>query len=171
MQQGTAQLGNSNMTTQTKSKAEPKVAEEAVKATAETYEKVVETTKAQVEKANEAVAKGYDEFAAIQKDGMDAFIKAGEIWAKGAEDIGKAYMAFVQETAESGSEAAKAFLSAKSLKDVFDLQGEIARKTFDKSLSEGKKLSELSLKVVNDAFQPIQKQFAATVEKAGKLAA
>lgn len=159
------------MTTQAKSKVEPKVAEEAVKATAETYEKVVETTKAQVAKANEAVAKGYDDFAAMQKEGMDAFIKAGEIWAKGAEDLGKAYFAFVQEAAESGSEATKAILSAKSLKDVFDLQGEIARKNFDKSLSEGKKFSELSIKVVNETFQPIQKQFAAVVEKAGKLAA
>jgi phasin family protein len=159
------------MTTQTKSKAEAKAADAAVKATAETYEQVVETAKAQVEKANEAVAKGYDEFAAIQKDGMDAFMKAGEIWAKGAEDIGKAYFALVQDAAETGSEATKAMFAAKSLKEVFDLQGEIARKNFDKSLSDGKKLSELSMKVVNDAFQPIQKQIVATVEKAGKIAA
>lgn len=159
------------MTTQTKSKAEPKAAEAAVKATAETYEQVVETTKAQVEKANEAVAKGYDQLSALQKDGIDAFIKAGEIWAKGAEDLGKAYFALAQEAAETNSEAAKAFLSAKSLKEVLDLQSEIARKSFDKSLSEGTKLSQLSLKVVNDTFQPIQKQFVAAVEKAGKIAA
>lgn len=159
------------MTTQTKSKAQPKVAEEAVKVTTETYEKVVDTTKAQVEKANEAVAKGYDQLAEIQKEGIDAFIKAGEIWAKGAEDLGKAYFALAQDAAESSSEAAKAFLTAKSLKDVVDLQGEFARMTFDKSLSESKKLSELSIKVVNEALQPIQKQIAATWEKAGKIAA
>lgn len=165
------QQGISDMTTQTKSKAAPKTADEALKATAETYEQVVETAKAQVEKANEAVAKGYDQFAAIQKDSLEAFVKAGEIWTKGAEDLGKAYFAFVQEAAESNSEAAKAMLSAKSLKDVVDLQGEIARKSFDKSLNEGKKLSEMSIKVVNDSFEPIKKQFEAAVEKAGKIAA
>ena len=165
------------MSTQSKSKA-PK----AAKATAESYEQVVETTKAQVEQAvettkaqveqaNEAVAKGYDEFAVLQKDGVDALIKAGAIWAKAAEDFGKAYFALAQEAAEVNSEAAKAILSAKSLKEVVDLQGDFARKGFDKSLSEGAKLSELSLKVANEAFQPIQQQFTAAIEKAGKVAA
>lgn len=155
------------MSTQNKSKAAPK----AAKATVESYEQVVETAKAQVEQTNEAVAKGYDDFAVLQKDGVDALIKAGEIWARGAEDFGKAYLALAQEAAEVNSEAAKAILSAKSLKEVVDLQGDFARKGFDKSLSEGAKLSELSLKVANEAFQPIQQQFTAAIEKAGTLAA
>lgn len=158
------------MSTQTRSKAAPKPAEAAVKATTETYEQVVETTRDQVEKANAAVVKGYDEFAALQKDGVDALIKAGEIWARSAEDFGKAYFAIAQEAAEANSEAAKAFLSAKSLKEVVELQGEIARKGFDRSLSEGTKLSELSLKAANEAFQPIQQQFTASIAKAGKIA-
>ena len=155
------------MSTQSKSKAAPKVAE----APAEVYEQVVETTKAQVEKANEAVVKGYDEFAALQKESVDALIEAGTIWAKGAEAFGKAYLALAQETAEANSEAAKALFSAKSFNEAVELQGEIARKSFDKSLSEGTKLSELSLKVANEAFQPIQQQFTAAVAKAGKIAA
>lgn len=153
------------MSKQTKSKAEPKAAE----ATVEVYEQVVETTKAQVEKTNEAVVKGYDEFAALQKEGVDALIKAGAIWAKGAEDFGKAYLALAQETAEANSDAAKALFSAKSLEEAVELQGKIARKSFDMSLSEGTKLSELSLKVANDAFQPIQQQLTAVVAKAGKI--
>ena len=155
------------MSTQSKTKAAPKTAEAPVEA----FEQVVETTKAQVEKANEAVVKGYDEFAALQKESVDALIKAGTIWAKGAEDFGKAYLALAQETAEANSEAAKALFSAKSFDEAIELQGEIARKSFDKSLSEGSKLSELSLKVANEAFQPIQQQLASAVEKAGKIAA
>jgi phasin family protein len=155
------------MSTQSKSKAAPKAAD----VTAEAYEQVVETTKAQVEKANEVVVKGYDEFAALQKEGVDALIKAGAIWARGAEDLGKAYFAVAQEAAEANSEAAKALFSAKSFKEVVELQGELARKSFDKSLSEGTKLSELSVKVANEALQPIQQQFTAVVAKAGKIAA
>jgi phasin family protein len=142
------------MSTQSKTKAAPKTAEAPVEA----FEQVVETTKAQVEKANEAVVKGYDEFAALQKESVDALIKASAIWAKGAEDFGKAYLALAQETAEANSEAAKALFSAKSFDEAIELQGEIARKSFDKSLSEGTKLSELSLKVANEAFQPIQQR-------------
>ena len=155
------------MSTQSKSKAAPKAAETTVEA----YEQVVETTKAQVEKANEAVAKGYGEFAALQKEGMDALIEAGTIWAQGVEQFGKAYLALAQEAAEANSAAAKALFSVKSLKEAVDLQGEIARKNFDKSLNESVKLSELSVKVANEAFMPIQKQLTAAVAKAGKIAA
>ena len=159
------------MSTQSKNKAASKTAGAAVKATTETYEQVVETTKAQVEKASEAAVKGYDDFASLQKDGVDALIKASEIWAKGAEDLGKAYFAIANEAVEANSAAAKSLLSAKSLKEVVDLQGELARTSFDKSLSEGARLSELSLKVANEAFQPLQDQFTAAVEKAGNIAA
>ena len=155
------------MNTHSKSKAAPKAADMSV----ETYEQVVETTKVQVEKANEAVVKGYDEFAAFQKESVDALIKASEIWARGAEILGKAYFAVAQDAAEANSNAAKALFSAKSFKEVVELQSEIARKSFDKSLSESTKLSELSVKVANESFQPIQQQFTAVVDKAGKIAA
>jgi len=151
------------MSTQTKSKAD--------KSPTEAFEKVVETTKAQVEKTNEAVAKSYGDFASFHKEGVDALIKAGEIWARGAEDLGKAYFAAAQEAAETNSEAAKALFSAKSFKEIIELQSELARKSFDKTLSESTKLSEMSVKVANEAFQPLQQQFSAVVSKVGNLAA
>lgn len=151
-------------------KAAPRVEEVAVKMTAESYEQVVTSTKAQVEKANEAVAKGYSDLASLQKESMDALVTASRIWAKGAEDIGKACIALAQETAEANSEAARAFLSAKSLKEIIDLQNELTRKNFDKSLNESARLSELSLKVANEAFQPLQKQFTAAFDKARNVA-
>ncbi len=174
------------MTKQSKSKAGQKPAGAKVEAIAETtveayeqavettkaqVEKAVETSKAQVEKANEAAVKGYDEFTAMQKDGVDALIKASAIWAKSAEDLGKAYLALAQEAAAANSEAAMALLSVKSFKEAVELQSEIARKSFDKSLSESVKLSEMSLKVANDVFQPIQQQFTAAIEKVGKIPA
>lgn len=167
------------MSTQTKTKAAPKAAEqvaskaadEAVKTTAESYEKVVETTREQVEKAGETVAKSYGDITTFQKDGMDALVKAGEIWAKGAEQLSRAYLALAQEAAEANSEAAKAIFSAKSLKEVVDLQNELFRKNFDRSLAETTKFSEMSVKVATDSFQPLQKQFEAAFEKVGKVAA
>lgn len=162
------------MSTQTKSKpgtktAQPaaKPAEEVKQAVADTSEKVVEITREQVEKASETAAKNYQDFTSFQKEGMDALIEAGEIWARGAEEISRAYLVLAQEAAEANSEAAKALLSAKSLKEVVDLQSKIVRKNFDKSLSESTRLSELSMKVANEAFKPLQKQFVTAFEKAG----
>lgn len=145
-----------------------KVAEEAVKSAVETGDQITAATREQVEKANAALVKGYDEFAAIQKQGLDAWIKAGTVLAKGAEDLSKTCLALAQETAASNSEAAQAMLRAKSLEEIVELQSEFARKSFDRSVADGTKISELSLKIANEAFGPLQEQFNAAVEKAMK---
>lgn len=145
-----------------------KATEEAVKTVVETSEQFVAATQEQVEKASAALAEGYDEFAAIQKEGLDAWIKASTILAKGAEDLSKAYFAIAQDAAATNSEAAQALLAAKSLQEIVDLQSEFARKAFDKSVAEGTKISELSLKIANEAFGPIQVQLSTAVEKAMK---
>lgn len=145
-----------------------KVAEEAVKSAVETGDQITAATQAQVEKANAALVKGYDEFAEIQKQGLDAWIKAGTVLAKGAEDLSKTCLALAQETAASNSEAAQAMLRAKSLEEIVELQNEFARKAFDRSVADGTKISELSLKIANEAFGPLQEQFSVAVEKAMK---
>lgn len=148
--------------------AAEKATEEAVKTAVSTGEQFVASAQEQIEKAGIAFTEGYDEFAVIQKDGLDAWIKAGTILAQGVEDLSKAYFALAQETAASGSETAQAILAAKSLQEIVDLQNDFARKAFDKSVAESQKLSELSMKIANEAFGPLQAQFNTAVEKAFK---
>ena len=156
------------MSTQRKTKAAPKAAAPAVEAVAETvaetYEQVVETASEQAEQAGAAVTQGYDDFAALQKEGFEALVKAGEILARGAEAIGKEYFAFAQHTAEANGEAAKALLGAKSVQEIVELQGEFVRVSLDKSVDESGKLSEMSLKIASEALEPLQKQMTAAVE-------
>ncbi len=142
-----------------------------MKATAETYEQVVESTREQVEKASAAFAEGYEELSALQQESLDALIKASTVWAKGAENLGRAYLAYAEAAAEAGTDIAKSLLEAKSFKEIVDLQSDYARKSFDQSVSEGTKLSEMSIKVANEALQPIQEQFSVAVERALKKAA
>ena len=115
-----------------------------------------------------ATATGYDDFTAIQKACIDALVSAGDVLAKGAEDLGKEYFAFAQAAANANAEAARAMLSAKSLEEIVGLQGAYAQSALDKSLAETTKISELSVKIGNEAIQPIQAQFNAAIEKAIK---
>lgn len=127
-------------------------------------EKVVEAAAEQVEKATTAVKQGYGDFATLQKDAFDAFVRSGEILAKGAEALGKEYFAFAQKTAEANNEAAKALLAAKSVTEFVQLQSDYFRISMDSSVDEGSKLSEMSLKIATEAFEPLQKQMTAAVE-------
>ena len=145
--------------------------EQALKASTEGYEQVVTASRAQCEKASKAMLGGYDDIAAASKENMDALIAAGDIWFKGYEQIGKAFFAYAQETAELGAEAAKAVMSAKTVQDVIDLQTDFTKQRIDSLTSESAKLSELSVKTVNEAMAPIQKRFDENVAKFMKTAA
>ncbi len=125
----------------------------------------------QFEKAIPAMMKGYDEFTAFNQANLDAFMKASNVLVKGYEDIGKAYFKFAQASAEASAEAAKSMMSAKTLKEVVDLQSGYARSSFDTMVAEGTKLNEMSVKVANEAIQPIQTQFSKTMERVFKAPA
>jgi phasin family protein len=142
--------------------------EEAVAAGKQTVEQAVAATKEQVEKASTAALQGYDEFAAYNKDAMDAYVKAGNVMAKGMEDMGKTVFAFAQTQAEANVAAAKALMSAKTINDVVEIQTNLARDQFDAFVAESTKVSEMGMKVANEAVEPIQAQFNVVVEKVMK---
>lgn len=139
--------------------------EQAVAVTKEQVEQAVAATKEQVEKASTAAMKGYDDMTVMNKDGFDAFVKSGNIFAKGAEEFGKAYFAYAQSAAEQNVEAAKAMMTAKTLNDVVEIQTNLARTNFDKFVAEGTKMSEMAIKVTNDVVEPIQAHTNVVVEK------
>lgn len=115
-----------------------------------------------------AADKTYDDFVAVQKDGVDAFVKAGEVFAKGAEELGKVCLDLAQESAAANAEAVSAMLAVKSVDELVALQNELARKVFDRSVAESTRISEMSMKIANETLEPIQAQVTVAVEKALK---
>jgi phasin family protein len=129
------------------------------------YERLVGATKEQVEKASATAFKTYEDLSKFSKDNIEAYVAAATTMAKGAETISKAWVAFTQETMEAGAQVAKSLLAAKTLREAVDVQTDFAKTTFDKLVSEGTKLSEISVKVANEAAEPINARVNATIEK------
>ena len=148
-----------------------KSVEQAMKASTESYEQTISMTKEQIEKASEALLNSYDEASALNKESIDAVVKAGEILTKGAETVGNAYYEITQASAEASVKATKAMMRAKTTKEFVEIQAEFTRTSFDSFLSESTRLSEMSVKVVNEAFEPLQKQLNTSFEKAFKAPA
>jgi phasin family protein len=143
--------------------------EEAVEVGKKYVEQALNMSKEQVEKASETFLKGYDGVSSMNKESIDAVVKAGEVLTKGTETVGKAYFEFAQAFAEASVEATKAMMGAKTPKDFFDTQSEYVRINFDKFLAESTRLSEMSVKVTNEAFDPLKAQVNGTFEKAFKV--
>lgn len=156
------------MTTAKKTAAptiDTKPMDDAVAAGKQSVQQAVAVTKEHVEKASNAALKGYDDFAVYNKDAVDAYVKAGNVMSKGMEDLGKTMFAFAQSQTESNISAAKAMMTAKTLNDLVEIQSDLARSQFDAFVAESTKVSEMSLKVANEAAEPIQAQFNVVVEK------
>ena len=56
-------------------------------------------------------------------------------------------------------------MAAKTVKDFVDIQSDFARTSLDNVLSESTRLSEMSVKVANEAFDPLKAQFNTGFEK------
>ena len=139
--------------------------QESIETATKQVEKVVEMTKAQVEKTSSAAFKGYDEFTALGKDNMDAFVKSSTIAAKGFETVGKEWVSFTQSMMEANMATAKAMLGVKNVKDAVEMQSEHMRTSFDNTMAETTKLADLSMQVSNDAAKPLQEQAEKTIKK------
>jgi phasin family protein len=146
--------------------------EETVKAGQESYAKGFDQTVAfaqeQFEKAAATFFKGFDDVQGYGRANLDAVIQANTVAAKGFEEISRAWFAFAQGTVEQSVSATKALMSAKSLREVVDLQNDYAKATFDSFLAEGARLSEMGVKVTNEAIAPLSARVNATVEKFAK---
>ncbi|MEW5726472.1 MAG: phasin family protein [Pseudomonadota bacterium] len=138
------------------------------------YEKAVALTKDQVEaavKAQNQAVKSYEDAILAAKENLDAMTRSGTILTRGLQDLGKSVLGLTQETIEETVAATKQMMAAKTLRELFDLQANTARSTFDKLMSEGTRLSDLSVKLIEDAFAPINDRVHASVEKLVKSAA
>ena len=124
-------------------------------------------------KASEAAEKG-KKFAAeaveFNKANVDAVVEAGEIVAKGAQEMGKANMEFAKKNFEDVQAAVKELTAVKSPTDFVKLQGEMARKGFDTAVAQGSKNTEAMVKLVGEMFQPISNRIAVTTELFKKAA-
>ena len=151
--------------------------ETVVKASADAaskgYEKAVALTKDHVETASKvhtAAFRSYEDAVTLGRDNLDAVVRAGTILTRGLQDIGKLVVGLTQETVEETVAASRQMMGAKSLKEVIDLQAGLARSNLDKVLEEGARLSDLSVKLAEEAFAPLGERLTATVERLGPSA-
>ncbi len=143
----------------------------AQEAASKNVEQAVAYTKEQMDKVSKQVFSAYDELAGFQKENVDAVLASSTVLAKGMENLSKAVMAFSQAQIEQSMAAAKAMAGVKTLRELVDLQTEFARTSFDAMIAEATKVSEMSVKVANEAIEPISARVNATVEKMGKFKA
>lgn len=129
-----------------------------------------ETTTLQVNQNKEKVVKTAEDFVAFGQGNMEAFVKSGQIWATGVQDLSKQVAATAQAQMQETMSVFKTMSTMKSLKDLFELQSAFAKAALEKSMAESGKLTNASLKLTEQALAPITARVTNAVETFGKTA-
>ena len=118
----------------------------------------------------EKIMKSTEDFIAFGQGNVEAFVKAGQIWVAGMQDLSKQFAAGAQANLDETMAAFKALSTAKTLKDAIDLQTGFARSAFEKSMSESGKLTDASMKLAEQVAAPITARVTAAMDVLVKAA-
>jgi phasin family protein len=129
---------------------------------------VVEATKEHFAKAAETQFKAADDVAAFGKSNVDAFIQAGTIFFHGFEALTKTFVGLTTAQVETSMTTAKALIGAKTLSEFTDLQNAYTKSAFETAVTEATHLSELAIKITNEAMEPLSARVTAAMEQMAK---
>jgi phasin family protein len=119
----------------------------------------------------EKAVKGYDHFLGFGKETVEAYTKAANVAAKGAETLHNEIFAYSKQSMEDTMAAAKALMATKSVHEAFELQSDFAKTQFDGYVAQMTKLGEMYVAVAKDSFAPIQGRVQAWVDTVQNRAA
>lgn len=138
----------------------------------ETVAKVEETTQKLFgdfkDRASAAYVKSSklaEESVEYHKANLEALVESSKLAAKSAEALGQDAAEYGRKSFETATVALKGFASAKTPTELFKLQSDYAKTSFDTFVAEASKASEAWLKVSSEVFQPISSRISVTVEK------
>jgi phasin family protein len=124
---------------------------------------VVATTRQANGEATAALFAGYDQMAELGRENFAAVLRANAALSEGLEAIGKEVILYARRSFEQAAETATALLGAKTLEDVFQLNSEFAKANLERLIERSAKLSEMSVKVANEALAPLGGRVEATI--------
>ncbi len=127
--------------------------------------KTMEETMTQSTQQFDVYTKDAAEFG---RQSMDAAKEASTIFTTGFEQIMKASMEMMQSAAEKQSNFMKEAMSSKTVNEFADLQSKMAQSSFDDFMEGATKISEMTVKVLGEASEPMNEQMnkAVNINKA-----
>jgi hypothetical protein len=124
-------------------------------------------------RAQDAYTKGtaaLTEATEFAKGNVEALVESTKIFTAGVQGFGKSYVEEAKTAYETATADVKELAAVKSPTELFQLQGKIARRTFDAMVAASSKNSDAFIKLANDAFAPLTGRVNLAAEKLATVA-
>jgi len=106
-----------------------------------------------------------EEMADFARGNVEALMASARVAAKAGEAIGQEAADYSRKSFEHATATFKSFATVKSPTELFQLQSDFAKASFDSAVAEASKLSETMLKFAGEIAQPISNRYALAAEK------
>ncbi len=120
---------------------------------------------ARTKQAVERSTKLFEDMNEFSKGNIEALVESSRVAAKAAETLSQHAAETARKNFEQATAAMKSMAAVKSPTELFQLQSDLARKSFDEMIAEASKTSETMLKLAGDIFQPLSNRFAVAADK------
>lgn len=110
------------------------------------------------------------EVTEFHKGNLEALVESSKLLASGMQDLGRTYMEDARTAADTVTDDVKKIAAIKSPTELFQLQGEIARRNFDAAVAQTSKNTEAMMKLVTEAFAPLSNRASVAAEKVSNAA-
>ncbi len=141
------------------------VAEEVVKPVAPTG-----TTTTKPLRGMNTMIKSTEDFVALGQANMEAFVKSGQIWTAGVQELMKQFAETAKASFDELVATFKAISSAKSVAEAMDVQSKFATSVAGRALADSNKLVGASIKLTEQTLAPLTARVTSAVETFGKAA-
>lgn len=125
------------------------------------------TTETMMTKGKTHTDKAAQDAASFGRENTEVMLKFGQTFAKGFEEIMRESAAIAQTSAEKQAHFIKQALSTKTLNEWAEVQNKMAQANFDDFMEGATKISELSVKLFTESFEPFNSQMNEIMKKAG----
>jgi hypothetical protein len=99
-------------------------------------------------------------FAPFAAPGMEAMIRAGNVWMKGVGSLNEEVLSFSQEQLGKYMNAGQSLLHCSSIEQAMSTQYDLARNALESYSREANKLLSLTAEIAREAWTPVETRAA-----------
>ena len=130
----------------------------------------IEPTQPTITRGIKTMMKTTEDFVAFSQANLEAFVKSGQIWSAGVQELTKQIASSAKASFDESVSTFKAMSTAKSVKEAIDLQSTFAKAALEKAMAESNKLTDASIRLTEQTLAPITARVTVAVETFGKAA-
>lgn len=119
----------------------------------------------QFSKASGMMNKDVESFMALNKSGMEAFSKCGNLISEMLKEMNGQMVNSSNKSASENAEVMRRFFSCRTINDVFDLHNALFKANVNQALASTAKLTDIFFDYAKESSKPINEQITVATRK------